>query len=96
VVLQTFVIHVWGGKLATSCQHLSNIVGWKTERRGSVDNTLASYSEGPGFKSRPGDLLSWLSLSWLSTVRTGKRRDNALKLGHDHILSNHFQFVINL
>jgi hypothetical protein len=31
-----------------------------TERRGRVVNTPASYSWGSGFKSRPGDRLSWL------------------------------------
>jgi hypothetical protein len=31
-----------------------------TERRGWVVNTPALYSGGPGFKSLPGDRLSWL------------------------------------
>jgi hypothetical protein len=31
-----------------------------TERRGRVGNTPASYSGDPGFKSRPGELLSRL------------------------------------
>jgi hypothetical protein len=30
-----------------------------TERRGRVVSTPASYSGGPGLKSRPGDRLSW-------------------------------------
>jgi hypothetical protein len=32
----------------------------RTERLGRVNNTPASYLEGPGFKSRPGYRLSWL------------------------------------
>jgi len=31
-----------------------------TERRGGGLDTPASHSEGPGFKFRPCDLLSWL------------------------------------
>jgi hypothetical protein len=32
-----------------------------TERRGRAVNTPSSYSGGPGFKSQPGGLLSWLT-----------------------------------
>jgi hypothetical protein len=34
-----------------------------THCHGLVVGNLASYSGGPGFKSRPGDWLSWLTLS---------------------------------
>jgi hypothetical protein len=36
------------------------LLTWSTERRGPVVSTPASYSWGHGFKSRPGDRLSWL------------------------------------
>jgi hypothetical protein len=32
--------------------------------------------------------------SWFSSVLPGKCRDSTLKLGHDHFLPNHFQFII--
>jgi hypothetical protein len=42
-----------------------------TERRGQAINTPASYSAGPGFKSRPG-------FSVVSSVPPGKCRDSTL------------------
>jgi hypothetical protein len=54
------------------------------------------YSGVPGFKSRPGDLLSSHMFSWLSSVHTGKCRDGTLKLGTTasfHMLSiSYFTF----
>jgi hypothetical protein len=38
------------------CYKTKKLTG--TEHRGRVANTHASYSEGPGFKSRPGGRLS--------------------------------------
>jgi hypothetical protein len=49
-----------------------------TERHGQVVNTPASYSGGSGFKSPPGDQLSWLRFSWFSSVPLGKCRDKTL------------------
>jgi hypothetical protein len=43
-----------------------------TERRGGVVDTLASYLEGPVFKSRPGDWPYLLRFSWFSSVSPGK------------------------
>jgi hypothetical protein len=39
-----------------------------TERRGGKFNTPASYSGGPGFKSRPGDRLSCLRFFVVSLI----------------------------
>jgi hypothetical protein len=39
-----------------------------SERRGRVPITPASYSRGPGLKSRPTDGLSWLGFSLFSSV----------------------------
>jgi hypothetical protein len=43
-----------------------------------VINTPASYSGDSGFKSRPGDWLSWLGYSYFSSVPRGKYRDITL------------------
>jgi hypothetical protein len=43
-----------------------------TERRGRVVNTTASYSEGPGVKSRTADWLSWPGFSWFCSVLSGR------------------------
>jgi hypothetical protein len=58
-------------------------------------NTTPSYSEGPGFKTRPEDRLSWLSFS-VSSVPPGECQDSALKFGHDRFLPNPFHFIILL
>jgi hypothetical protein len=58
------------------------------KRRLRVVNIPASYSGGPGFKSRPRDRLSWV-LSWFSSV-PGKWRDSTLKSGHDRFLPHPF------
>jgi hypothetical protein len=49
-----------------------------TERHGQVVSTPASYSGGPGFKSRLGDRSSWLNLSRLSSAPPNKYRDSRL------------------
>jgi hypothetical protein len=61
-----------------------------------VVNTPASYSEGTGVKSRPGDRLSWLRFLYFSSVRPGECRDSTLKLGHDYFLPNNFHFIFDL
>jgi hypothetical protein len=43
-----------------------------------VLNTPASHTRGPGFKSQPEDQLSWLRVSWFSSVPPGKYRDSTL------------------
>jgi hypothetical protein len=45
--------------------HIHSCITWRmdnifTECRGWVVNNTASHSEGPGFKSRPGDRTFWL------------------------------------
>jgi hypothetical protein len=49
-----------------------------TERRGWVVNTLASYSGGPGFKSRPGNRISGLRFSWFSSIPPAMCLDSIL------------------
>jgi hypothetical protein len=70
--------------------------GTVTERRGRVVNTHASYSGGPGFKSRAVDRLSSLSFSWFSSVPPVEFRDNISKLIHDPFLPNPSQFIVHL
>jgi hypothetical protein len=65
-----------------------------TEHRGRVVSIPASYSGGPGFKSRPEDRLSWLTFAWFSSIRSGEYRGSTLKLGHDRFLPNHFRFIM--
>jgi hypothetical protein len=61
-----------------------------------VVNTPASYS-GPGFKSWPGDRLSWLEFSWFSSVPPGKCwLGEYFKLDYDHFPPHPFQFIIHL
>jgi hypothetical protein len=43
-----------------------------------VLNTPASHTRGPGFKSQPEDQLSWLRVSWFSSIPPGKYRDSTL------------------
>jgi hypothetical protein len=48
-------------QLLSRCCHFSSFANLEfTERRGRVVSTPASYLGGPGFKSWPGDRLSWL------------------------------------
>jgi hypothetical protein len=47
-----------------------------TERPSSVVSSPASYSGGAGFKSRPGDRLSWLRFVVVFSVPPGKCRDS--------------------
>jgi hypothetical protein len=49
----------------------------KSKKYNVVVNTPASYSGGPGFKSRSGDRQSWLRFSWFSSIPSGKCWDNA-------------------
>jgi hypothetical protein len=45
------------------------------ERRNRVGRNSASYSQSPGFRSLPGDLLSLIEVfSWFYTVPLGKFR----------------------
>jgi hypothetical protein len=76
---------VWCGAL-----HCNN------ERRGRVDNTSASYSGCPWFKSRPGNSLSWLRLFMVFFSPSRQILGLYLKLGHDHFLIHPFQFIIHL
>jgi hypothetical protein len=50
---------------------------------------------GPGFKSRPGDRLSWLRFLCFSSIPPGECRDSTSTLGHDRFLPNPFQFTIH-
>jgi hypothetical protein len=59
-------------------------------------NIPASYSEDPGFRSWPEDLLSRLRFSWFSSVPPGEFQDGAFQLGHDRFPPNPFQFIIHL
>jgi hypothetical protein len=64
------------------------------ERRSGVVNTPASYSRGPGLKSRPGYQQCCLRFSRSSSVPPGEYRDSTLKLGHYRLLPNPFKFII--
>jgi hypothetical protein len=52
--------NVWDVGRNSSCMFLVTIP--KPELCGRVDSTRASYAEGPGLKSRPGNYLSWLTV----------------------------------
>jgi hypothetical protein len=74
-----------------------NYILWHfTERRGRVVNAPVSYSLRPGFKSRPGDRLSYLKFFVFSSVPPGECWDGSLKLGHDRFLSSPFEFIIHV
>jgi hypothetical protein len=66
------------------------------DRRGRMLNAPASYSGSSGFKSRPGNRLSWLKLSVGFLCPPGKFRESSIKLGLDRFLPNPFQFVLRL
>jgi hypothetical protein len=55
-----------------------HLVIFLTQRCARVVNTLASYSEGPRFKSRFGNRLSFWEFSWLSSVSSDKCWDNTV------------------
>jgi hypothetical protein len=57
------------------------------ERRGREAKNPASYSGNPGFKSRPGQQLSWLRLSRISSAPSGKCRNSSLN--YDATASSH-------
>jgi hypothetical protein len=65
-------------------------------RRDRVVSIHSSCSGNPGFKSRPGDWLSWMRVFVLSSVPPGECRNSTLKLGHDRFLPSRFQFIIHL
>jgi hypothetical protein len=66
-----------------------------TERCGRVDNTRASYSEGPGFKSRPGDGLSW-ARDFVFFPSSSRRIPGLyLRLCNHRFLPHLFQFIIH-
>jgi hypothetical protein len=64
-----------------------------TERSGQITNTLASYSGGPGFKSRPGDRVSCFR-GFLGPSR--QTPVCYLKLGRDFFLPHPLKFIIHL
>jgi hypothetical protein len=49
--------------------------------------------EIPGSNLSPGDRISWLRFSWISSVPPDKFRDSTLKLCHYRFLPNPFQFI---
>jgi hypothetical protein len=66
----------------------------RTERRGPVVGTPASYSGGPAFKSRPGGRLSWLTFPVVFLIPLRQMPGYYLTLGHDCFLPYPFQFII--
>jgi hypothetical protein len=73
-----------------TCHKLSS------ESRGQMVNIPASYSGGPGFKSRPGDRLSWLRYFVVFLSSSKQMQGSTSKLGYDHFLPHPFQFIIHL
>jgi hypothetical protein len=65
----------------------------RTERRGPVVNTSASYSEGPRFKFQPERPAIPIEVYVGFSVHPGECLDSTLKLGHDRFLPNPFQFI---
>jgi hypothetical protein len=65
-----------------------------TERRGRVVNSPASYSEGPGFKSRPRRPVMQIEVSRGFPQSLQTNSGLCLKLGHDRFLPNPFPFII--
>jgi hypothetical protein len=53
------------------------IFTYKCIRRGRVGNTHLSYSWGSGFKSQPGDRISWLRICWFPQF-PHKNQDSSL------------------
>jgi hypothetical protein len=66
-----------------------------TKRRGRVVSTSASYSGGPGFKSRPADMLSRLRIFvvFLGPSMQMLEYCRYIKLGHDRFLPYSFQLI---
>jgi hypothetical protein len=59
---------IWNIRMLTAialqfCHRIRCMYVGKVAGRGRVVGIPASYSRGPGFKSRPGDRLSWLTCS---------------------------------
>jgi hypothetical protein len=54
--------------------------------------TTASYSRGPAFKPHNGDQLSWLIALMVFFSHSKYMPVQYLKLGHDRLLADHFQF----
>jgi hypothetical protein len=67
-----------------------------TQRYSRVVKTPVSYSEGSGFRSRPGGRVYWLRFSWFSSAFPDECPHSTLKLIHDRFLPNSFQFIIHL
>jgi hypothetical protein len=68
----------------------------RTERRGRAVNTPASGSGGPGFKSRPQQpaIMTEVFCGFPHFLQMNAGWDSTLKLGHNHLLPNPFQFII--
>jgi hypothetical protein len=72
----TFRIKDKSLKMEASCSSETLVSTYKSTRHfypeyricGWVVNTPASYLGGPGFRSRPGDRLSWLRFYWFSSA----------------------------
>jgi hypothetical protein len=58
-----------------------------------VISTPASYTEGPWFKSRPGNPLSWLKFSVVFLNPSRQVLEQYLKADNDRFLRVAFQFV---
>jgi hypothetical protein len=71
-----------------------NSKSW-SERHGRMVRIPASYSGGPGFKSRPGDRLSWVRTFVVLRRPSRQIPGEYLKLSHDHFLPHPFQFIIH-
>jgi hypothetical protein len=61
----------------------------RTERRGRVANTPASYSVGPGSNLRPDTAIP-IEFSWFSSVTPDECRDSAEEINPRSVLSNSF------
>jgi hypothetical protein len=73
-----------------------NLWSWNfIARRGRVVSSLASYSGGPGFKSRPGGRLPWLRVFMVFLSPSRQMLGQYLKLGHDRFLPHPFQFIVH-
>jgi hypothetical protein len=72
-----------------------NIINRVTERRGQVVRTRISFSGGPGFKSCPGDWLSWLDFFVVFFSHPRQIPGHYLKLNHDRFLPHPVQFIVH-
>jgi hypothetical protein len=82
--------------LSASSDHVRLLTYTKsTERRAPVGSTPASYSGGSGFKSRPGDRLSWHRLLAVFICPSRQMLEWYLKLGYYSFLPHPFRFIIH-